>query len=458
MVREITSKGRKITLQSDTSNIEAKHFRIDTFDNEESLVLRLEERAFLDSSFFYTLFDEQLEQLPVIVESEKADNYRDYLLTEDSFLILGERGSGTNVEFEVYSGEIERKNDIIVVTIRLEELEKHEELLASYSSKGFTTADMMNERVHELREGCDQVAQRRLALLNESNFINLQNNQVKVGLEFNTRNEFKLDLSEGWIHLEILRSDIAADYPVLIHTLQVGDILYKKHDTIRNRIDIVAVRGFVKDFHGNFYALCDRIYQYPRDAKEIQKAYPNFAERYCVSEHVYDKRKLLKDVKLIPYLLTNHILGDSVIHQRVETELAGEIVTPIDMFHMVTDGHGKYYGSLTLAGRQHLRLNAEDSITFATLMECERRFRLVYYRLRRFVSYNNEVYVEAVFNRASEWFDSISEDELSDFAARDQFKDRLVLRHFVKLLAAGNIKPIQLPEKKKLPANLQDKK
>ena len=456
MTRE--SEGRKITLRSDTSNIEAKHFRFDTFDNEEFFVLRLDESEFLSKSFFYTCFDERLEPLPVILESEKADNYRDYLLTEDSFFILGERGTtGMTVEFEVYSGKIERKGDDITVAIRLEELENHQELLKAYQNSGFTSKDLMNERVHELREGCDETAQKRLALQETTAFINLQKNQVKVGLEFNTKNEFQLDLSKGWRHLEISRSDIAADYPVLIHTLQIGDILFRRHKTIRNRIDIVRVQSFVKDFHGRFWAVCDKLFQYPRDAQEIQKAYPNFAERYCVSDHIYDKRKLLKDTKLIPYLLTNHIIGDSLIHQRVETELAGELLTPVDeMFHMVTDKQGKYYGSLTIAGRQYLRLNAENSITFATLLECERRFKLVYYKLRRFVSYNNEVYLEAIFNRASTWFDCISDDAIEDFSGRDQFKDRLILSHFVKLLAAGHITPVQMPEKKKLPANLQN--
>ena len=71
-----------------------------------------------------------------------------------------------------------------------------------------------------------------------------------------------------------------------------GILCYKRDNKIRNMVEIAKFTGYAHDFNGDFWAVLETVYTYPADASKIEKEFPDFYEKHCVSDIRLSKNRI----------------------------------------------------------------------------------------------------------------------------------------------------------------------
>jgi hypothetical protein len=174
-------------------------------------------------------------------------------------------------------------------------------------------------------------------------------------------------------------------------------------------LEIYELTGYAHDFQGDFWAVLDLLWSYPADAEKIKEDYPDFYKRECASDVIIEKQELIEKAKELPYIREEYRVGDGIIHLPIETTTA-EISIPINEFHFVA-GRSGGYGHLTRRDKGRLRLNQLPLL--CSLIEVNRRFKLLYYKVTGFVKCGDAYYAELKFERQSKFMDSLDADLLN---------------------------------------------
>ena len=221
-------------------------------------------------------------------------------------------------------------------------------------------------------------------------------------------------------------------------------MLYKRSANARNMLEILRLKNYAHDFDGNFWAVAETVLSYPADAEKIKAEYPDLYNRECAADIIIEKRQLLAGAKELPYIREECRIGDGIIHMPVEVTTA-EISIPIGEFHFVAGKNG-YYGHLTRREKGRLRLNSLPML--CSLIEVNRRFKLLYYTTVGFVKCGDVFYAELKFARQSYFIDSLDTDLLNfhdlDYEAKYMDKNALACAGY--LMFRNMIKPVIINE------------
>jgi hypothetical protein len=455
----------KIRLTSCDPRFRVGQFAIEKISDESFLTMRLHEKGeFLNESFFFTLFEtSSLSPLPDEQDAHDDDGkIKKYLCapnkagTNAQFYILLEQGElGFDVSHQAFMCDLKLGDNEADISIKaVDDNTVLESLKDSLLSSGNPSGDVFFETVADVSSSSNM--QTRLEVLEQTEFIKIppDSRQYKLGMRLTSNGEF---YPEGHIPYNLLSlSADGKDYlpKDIKRNYEIGTLLYKRDSKIRNRLNIVRVVKFVHDFRGYFYAVAELVATYPRDAEMIKATYPTFYKEKCMPTSEYTRIKALKNAVSIPYISEEQQIGDGVIYVPVDTTTNEISVAMNSPFQFSMEGRK----GLAHYGKGNGKLRISHFPVLCAVIECDRRFRIVYYKVSGYVKHNDQHYAELRFQRASQWLDSFNSESVysqKDVAHNEKSADNNALAHASLLLYRNLTKPIKL-EKKQLGVNLLD--
>jgi len=386
---------KKISLKTDSPFFRPEQFETEMFNGREIPVMKISREEYLNESFMFSLYSLGLDAIPYV----KDDTGRKYLCVTDSFYIVVERGEkGFDTSFHYFSADVKTKGDEISVTIgALEDRELTGEIYGKFIENECSVADCFNEKNMAFSKSHNSLG--HLKMIESTEFIRLpyKGNQRKIMARLGYDSKLTVTAHSDYRFLDSgkhITGDIAP-----------GTLFYIRDPKVRNKVDIVKLRGFAHDFNGEFWAVLEEIYSYPADAEKIKEEYPDFYDRECASDAIIEKNELLKTAKELPYIRREYKIGDRILHMPVEMT-AAEISIPVGELHFAVGA--KCYGHL--AGREKGRLRLNGLPLLCSLAEIDRRFKLLYYKATGFVKCGDSYYAELKLERQSNFFDSLDTD------------------------------------------------
>jgi len=274
-------------------------------------------------------------------------------------------------------------------------------------------------------------------MIEATDFVRLSynGNLRKLKANLGTEGKLRINYDYDYHHLDTGKS--------VCGEIEVGTLLYTRSSKVRNMLEIVKLQGYAHDFNGDFCAIVETVYSYPSDAEKIKAAYPDFYAKECASDANIEKQRILDKARELPYIREEYKLGDGIIHIPVETS-AAEISIPMGDFHFSVGNTG--YGHLAHRAKGRLRLN--DRPILCSLVEVNRRFKLLYYKVNAFVKFGGNYYVELKFDRQSNFLDSLDADllNLQDLEWDARTMDKTALACAGYLMFREMITPVILDE------------
>ena len=396
--------------------------------------MTLSKEDFLAESLAYSLYNYDFIVLPSVHTSEMQK----YLCVTDRFYIIAERGeTGFETSLHYFSGEIKAEGEEITINIRsVDDKTITNSIYDNHLENTYSCADVFNEHIIDFsgRRTYNDFSRKQLDLFERIDFIHLpyKGNQRKIAVQVDYEGELSFERFNGYKHLDTNND--------AYHNTGIGALLYRRDSDIHNMLEIVKLQQFAKDFHGNFWGVAEIVYVFPADAEKIKTEYPDFYSRECLSDITLKKQNLLKTAKELPYIREDYNIGDGIIYIPVEMT-ASEISIPVGTFHFISDTE-RCYGHLTRREKGRLRLN--DMPVICSLIEVDRRFKLIYYRAAGFVKFGETYYAELRFFRQSNFFDKLDTDEIycHDLDYDSHMTDKRALNCAIYLMFRNIIKPI----------------
>jgi hypothetical protein len=423
---------KKVSLTTGSPFFRPEQFDTEMLGGKEIAVMRITQEEYLSESVMFSLYSRELEALPYV----KTDTERKYLCVTGRFYIVLERGEqGFETSFHYFTANITTTDDEI--SVHIAPIDGDDALTAAihdrHGENECSGADCFNEKNMAAAAQFQSLAQ--MKMIEATGFIRLpyNGNRRKISAQLSGDGKLCLDYDRRYRRLD------SGEH--VIGEAETGALFFRRDERVRNMLEIVKLLHYAHDFNGRFWAVVETVYSYPADAEAIKAAHPDFYERECASDPILKKQELLDKAKELPYIREAYRVGDGVIHVPVETT-AAEISIPLGEFHFVTGRRG--YGHLTRRDKGRLRLNGLPVL--CSLVEVNRRFKLLYYKTGGFVKCGGVHYAELVFERQSNYLDSLDADLLNfkDMGHEERMADRNALACAGYLMFRNMITPVML--------------
>lgn len=315
MAQKSSHKEPKITLTSASSCFRAEQFAVEEISGESFLTMRqYESKEFLNESFYFSLFDFAF--IPLSDEKNASDDegnkMKKFLCalnkqgTSQFYILLEQGETGFEVSNHAFICDVNISvGEITVESKSADDAGVLEKLVNALVGSGNQSQDVFFDSVSDTTSDYDSNMQAlRLEQLEKTDFIRISpdSNQRKLGVLLNSKGKF--DLIATYQYKQLVMSANSNDYlsKEINDSIEIGTLLCKRDENIRNRLDIVKIVKFVHDFNSEFFAVAELVAVYPQDAEKIREMYPAFYDEYCVPTAEYERRKLLKQAKSIAYL------------------------------------------------------------------------------------------------------------------------------------------------------------
>jgi hypothetical protein len=418
---------KRINVTTQSPFFRREQFAVEMRDGKDTLVMTLTEEESLNESLFFALFNKEFAPLPYT-----KNKNRKYLCMSDSFYIVAERGEkGFDTSFHYFAAEVKQKGDDITVNIAaVDDGTATDALYNCYLENEYTSADCHNERLVKLSGKHTSIMYIKAIESTEFIYLPYKGNQRKLDAYMNGAGKFSITNLYDYYEVETGRG--------ICRYIKPDTLFYKRREDVYNNIEIVKLLKYVHDFSGKFWAVVEIAYTYPQDANVIKSELPEFYERECMSNAAYEKQKILKECKELPYVRDSYQIGDGIIHIPIETD-AKEFTIPMSDFHF-TLKNDENCGHLTRKEDGKLRISGLP--TLCTLIEVERRFKLVYYKVNQFALCGDKHYAELHFCDQSDYFDSLSGEVFPCFTS--SISHIVSVAYAGYLMYRGLIKPVQV--------------
>lgn len=390
---------KQIKLNNSSPFFRPEQFETKIFDGTEVPVMKLSKEDSYNESLFFALYSADLQAMP----HQKSDARKFFCVT-DRFYIIVERGeTGFDTSFHYFAGAItEQDNGFTIDITPIDDKEITDAVYDKYLENEYSCIDVLNEHVMHGNDRSSDCSLAAIQMVEKTAFICLpfNGNQSKIPAKIDSDGELSIRYAEGY---KVLETD-----KEVYGKVEIGTLLYRRSTDIRNHVTITKLTKYAHDFAGEFWGVIETVFTYPQDADSIRSSYPDFYRTHCVSDSALKKQTLLKNSHDLPYIREDYVIGDGIIHIPIDTSTK-EISIPCGDFHFIMENN-KFYSHLSRKNKEHLRLN--DMPMLCSLIEIDRRYKLVFYNTSRFVKCGDKYYAELKFREQSKYFDSFDANEI----------------------------------------------
>jgi hypothetical protein len=207
---------------------------------------------------------------------------------------------------------------------------------------------------------------------------------------------------------------------------------------------LLKVEKFAHDYEGTFYAVAERVCDYPEDCERIRAEFWDMLEDECVTQqHYHDcNNTYWPNATDVAYLNPTCNLGDKTLYLPVNRETV-TLCVPHGIFQFIANSSKiKFYEfrgpNITMDGKLLLRLGG--NALYGTVAESYGQLNVLFYKHTRVVRYNGVEYAEFQFKETA----GFASPSNSDISLGIHSWSKQMWNHVQYLLYSGQASPVCL--------------
>jgi hypothetical protein len=426
-----------IVLKTDCPYLREEQFSVEPYMDELALFFNFDEEVMKnESSVGYLAMTKDMLRVPTIkIGDIEGKRRRQLLLRDGSFLLVEIGAHGSDFEYRVLTCVISLTDTQWTATFT--DAPNSNDVQTAFDRVGYRMTDICRERLIKKVDALhnDTSVKALLDAYASTDFLRLSGRLLKISVRLEEDGEFYLT------DPQITRKDKVAISSKGEISLRTGDYLCQQNHKMEYCFSLLKVEKFAHDYEGTFYAVTERVCDYPEDYERIRAEFWDMLEDECMAQQrqSYNGTSYWPDAIEIAYLNPAYKLGDKTLYLPVNREIV-TLCVPHGIFQFIADSTktGFYGPNTTMDGKLLLRLS--DNTLYGTVVESRGQLNVLFYKHTRVVRYNGVEYAEFQFKETAGFANSSNFD--SSLGTHSWSKQ--IWNHVQYLLYSGQASPVRL--------------